>query len=78
MEEYKAHTVVEWCPTCESEIEMTWDVKTRGFKAFCPVCGARLMLCDECMHRTGECINDCDYCSETDTCRFNRTEEEKK
>ena len=29
------------------------------------------MLCDECLHRTGELVDDCDYCSETDSCKFN-------
>ena len=63
-------TVTEVCPHCESEITMEWDVKTRGHKAVCPVCGNRLMLCDECQH--GEPGHRCDYDSDTDTCRFNR------
>ena len=63
-------TVTEVCPHCESEITMEWDVKTRGHKAFCPVCGNRLMLCDECQH--GEPGHICDYDSNKDTCRFNR------
>lgn len=65
-------TVTEYCPNCDSEIEMRWNVETDGYKAFCPVCGKRLMLCDECHHRTGEYVDDCDYCSATDECRFNR------
>jgi hypothetical protein len=66
--------VTEWCPHCENEIEMTWDTDSLGFKAFCPVCGERLMLCDECQHRDdgGKRTDDCDYDSETDTCRFNK------
>ena len=63
----RTKTVVEVCPHCESEIEMTWDVESRGYKAFCPVCGKRLMLCDECQHRDcGDYIEDCDYDTETD------------
>ena len=42
------YEVTEWCPHCESEITMTWDVESMGYKAFCPVCGERLMLCDMC------------------------------
>ena len=46
-----------------------------GFKAYCPVCDSRLMLCDECKHRTGKyvcvCVCDCDYDSITET-RQNR------
>ena len=53
-----------------NEIEMTWDTDTRGFKAFCPVCRNRLMLCDECRH--AEKGFDCDYDSATDTCRHNQ------
>ena len=35
------------------------------------------MLCDACMHRTGECVDDCDYNSTTDTCKFNKTPSSK-
>nr|DAR04711.1 MAG TPA: zinc-ribbon domain protein [Caudoviricetes sp.] len=67
--------VTEVCPNCDAEVELRWDVKRDGYKAFCPHCGARLMLCDECQHRTGGgCTEDCDYDSKTDTCRFNRPE----
>lgn len=67
-------TVTEFCSNCETEIEMKWDVETRGYKAFCPVCGERLMLCYECQRRgpDGEYTDDCDYDSETDTCKFNK------
>ena len=62
--------IVEMCPHCETEITMEWDVTTRGYKAFCPVCGSRLMLCDECQH--GEPGYRCDYNGETNTCRHNK------
>lgn len=68
------HLVTEVCPYCESEIEMRWSVKDLGYKATCPVCGNRLMLCDECRHRgpDGELApGGCDYDSESDTCKFN-------
>ncbi|MCI9226032.1 MAG: hypothetical protein HFE91_11300 [Acutalibacter sp.] len=65
----RTYIVTEYCPHCESEIEMRWDTDTRGFKAFCPVCGKRLMLCDECRHT--ERGGSCDYSSETDSCRYN-------
>ncbi len=66
--------VTEVCPHCESEIEMTWSIADRGYKAFCPVCGERLMLCDECLHSgpNGEYVGNCDYCSETDSCKHNK------
>lgn len=63
----RTYTVTEYCPHCENEIEMRWDTNLQGFKAFCPVCGKRLMLCNECLH-TGDTGN-CDYNSETDSCR---------
>lgn len=67
------YEVTEWCPHCESEITMTWDVQSMGYKAFCPVCGERLMLCDECQHSgpNGEYTDRCNYDSKTDTCRHN-------
>ena len=70
--ERMSNMVVELCPNCETEIEMRWSVEEFGYKAYCPVCGNRLMLCDECMHRD-EALG-CDYNSHTDTCRFNRGE----
>ena len=44
-------TVTEYCSECETENTMGWDVEEEGFKAYCPHCGAVLMLCDECVHR---------------------------
>lgn len=67
IEDGRTYTVTEMCPHCESEIEMRWNTDTQGFKAFCPVCGDRLMLCDEC-HQLG---GGCDYDSKTDSCRLN-------
>ena len=62
--------VTEVCPHCESEITMIWDVAQQGYKAFCPVCGKRIMLCDMCLHpEDGE--GSCDYDSKTDTCKHN-------
>jgi hypothetical protein len=48
---------------------MRWNTDTMGFHAFCPVCGQRLMLCDECQHQEGAAP--CNYCKETDSCRYN-------
>ena len=70
--EDRTYTVTELCPHCDNEIEMTWNTDELGYKAFCPVCGKRLMLCDECRHTEG--VGGCDYDSGSDTCRFNRAE----
>ncbi len=67
----RTYTVTEWCPHCENEIEMRWDTDTRGLKAFCPICGQRLMLCDECQQLGGPC----NYDSRTDSCEFNPPKE---
>ena len=51
---------------------MMWDIERDGYKAYCPYCGERLMLCDECQHRNeGEFTNDCNFDSKNDVCRFN-------
>ena len=42
--------VVEYCSECEHENEFRWNVEEFGYKAYCPHCGAVLMLCDECNH----------------------------
>lgn len=63
--------VTELCQRCGNEITLRWDTTTFGFEAVCPVCGGRLMLCDECRH-TAE-SGPCDYRKETDSCRRNRT-----
>lgn len=67
----RTFTVTEMCPHCETEVVMRWNTATMGYKAFCPVCGERLMLCDECRHAD---YGPCDYDSQSDTCRFNKHE----
>lgn len=66
--------VTEMCPNCDTEVEMVWDTEKFGYRAFCPHCGKRLMLCDECLHSGGVYDDNCDYCTKTDSCRFNRNE----
>ena len=62
--------ITEVCPHCESEITMQWSIKESGYKAYCPVCGKRLMLCTAC-HDDGYA---CDYDTDTDSCRFSYPE----
>ena len=54
--------VVAWCLHCEHQITMLWDIEADGMMAYCPHCGGRMMLCDNC---DGEC----DYDGKTDTCK---------
>lgn len=65
-------TVCEYCNNCETEVVMEWDVETYGYEVYCPFCGARLMLCDECMHQNGELDDRCDYDSATCTCKHSK------
>lgn len=62
----------EYCPNCETEIGLLWDLKMLGYKAFCPSCGERLMLCDACQHRSDDrFLDDCNYSGDSNSCRFN-------
>lgn len=75
VEELEENHVTEYCPNCETEIEMVWNVEQFGYKAYCPVCGERLMLCDECQHGPdGEFLDRCNYDYGTDSCRYNQRE----
>jgi hypothetical protein len=74
--ENRTYIVTEVCPNCGHEVEIHgWDTGRDGFKAFCPYCGNRLMLCDECRHCEGP---DCDFDSATDTCRYNQGPQPKE
>ena len=66
--------VTEVCPHCENEITLHWNVKNRGYKAYCPVCGKRLMLCFTCHSNEYRCDYDC----KTDECRWNLAKEDYK
>lgn len=70
---HRTYIVTEVCPHCENEIEMYWNTDDRGYQAVCPVCGGRLMLCDECMHSEAKAF--CDYNSNTDSCHRQRKDE---
>lgn len=64
-------TVIEVCSYCMNEIEMVWNTDIRGYKAFCPVCGERLMICSECEHAE-DFGGKCDYNTKSDTCMRNK------
>jgi len=55
--------VTELCSECMSEVTLHWKVEEDGYKAYCPYCGSRLMLCTMCpIHEN------CAYNSKTDSC----------
>jgi hypothetical protein len=43
--------IYEYCSHCTAEVVILWDVECDGLKAFCPFCGALLLLCSECDNR---------------------------
>lgn len=55
------YEVVEVCPECGAENIMTWDVEKDGYVAYCPHCGSKMMLCDECLHADDAKV--CDWCA---------------
>lgn len=59
--------VCEVCPECGAENVITWDVEKDGYVAYCPHCGSKMMLCDECIHSDDAPI--CDWCAEKGCCR---------
>lgn len=40
--------VTEYCPQCDREIAVLWDVEHDGYQIFCPNCGETIMLCSMC------------------------------
>lgn len=53
--------VIELCPCCDREARIFMDAEKAGYKAFCPHCGKRLLLCDACQH-DGK-ADHCDKCN---------------
>lgn len=45
--------VTEWCANCGHENEFRWNPETFGNMAHCAFCGHTLVLCDECLHSSG-------------------------
>ena len=55
------YEVVEVCPECGAENIIRWDVEKEGYVAYCPHCGSKMMLCDECLHADDAKV--CDWCA---------------
>ena len=58
------YEIVEVCPHCGNENVQQWNVETMGFVSTCDECGAKMLLCDECMHRDDNPfpVLKCDWC----------------
>lgn len=59
--------VCEVCPECGAENVMRWNVEKEGYVAYCPHCGSKMMLCDECIHADKTVI--CDWNPLNGCCR---------
>jgi len=59
--------VSELCPHCSREATIEWNVEQDGYKAYCPYCSKRLMLCSMCPNGN----SGCDFDRETDSCKYN-------
>ena len=40
--------VTEYCPHCDRETTVLWDVEQKGYQIYCPNCGETIMLCSMC------------------------------
>lgn len=40
--------VTEYCPHCDRETTVLWDVEQNGYQIYCPNCGETIMLCSMC------------------------------
>lgn len=45
--------IEEYCPFCESEFGVFWDVEEDGYRVYCPYCGKPNALCSMCDARDG-------------------------
>lgn len=54
--------ISEVCPCCDRENTFVdWDLEAYGMSAFCPVCGAEMVLCSMCE-------GTCDWDTEHNSC----------
>jgi DNA-directed RNA polymerase subunit RPC12/RpoP len=59
-------TVTEYCPHCDTEVSVKWDIFKDGHSIYCPKCGTRIMLCSECPARDDEMT--CDWVEDKVPC----------
>lgn len=66
--------VTEYCPHCDREITLLWDVKQDGYQIFCPNCGETIMLCSMCEREPCDWTeNGCKYSDD----RYGKRKEQK-
>lgn len=57
----RTYRCTEMCPHCQREIELTWNTDTDGYIIYCPSCGRKIFLCDECQHSEDNLYRKCDW-----------------
>ena len=65
--EIQQFEICEVCPDCGAENIIRWDVEKEGYVAYCPRCGSKMMLCDECLHSDN--APTCDWNPRNGCCR---------
>lgn len=66
--------VTEYCPHCDREITVLWNVEQDGYQIFCPNCGEPIMLCSMCDREPCNWTeNGCEYSDE----RYGKRREQK-
>ena len=46
---------VEYCGNCDTEITLPFDDEKPIYTRVCPKCGAKLMVCNECLYKRDYC-----------------------
>lgn len=50
----------EYCPHCEQEFTVEWDINTDGWIVYCPHCGYKTYMCNMCDPNNMQCdTNNC-------------------
>ena len=66
--------VTEYCPHCDREITVLWDVEQNGYQIYCPNCGETIMLCSMCDREPCDWTeNGCKYSDD----RYGKRKEQK-
>lgn len=66
--------VTEYCPHCDRETTVLWDVEQNGYQIYCPNCGETIMLCSMCDREPCDWTeNGCKYSDD----RYGKRKEQK-
>lgn len=57
----KDELISEICPHCENENTLYWNEAKDGYKAFCPHCGKKMMMCSACLNAADNIMQRCNW-----------------